>query len=95
MDFKLRPGQLQDAAACGRVCYEAFAAIARQQNFPPDIPSTEVAVDLLSMMLSHPGFYSVVAEASGQVVGSNFLDERSSVVGIGQSPWTPPSKTVE
>ena len=25
---------------------------------------------LLSMLLSHPGFYSVVAEADGQVVGS-------------------------
>ena len=34
-------------------------------------------------MLSHPAFYSVVAERGGAVVGSNFLDERSSVVGVG------------
>jgi GNAT superfamily N-acetyltransferase len=83
MDLELRPGKFEDAEVCGRICYEAFAAIARQQNYPPDVPSPEVAVGLLSMMLSHPGFYSVVAEANGQVVGSNFLDERSPVVGVG------------
>ena len=35
------------------------------------------------MLLGHPRFYSVVAEQDGRIVGSNFLDERSSVHGIG------------
>jgi predicted N-acetyltransferase YhbS len=35
------------------------------------------------MMLGHPGFYSLMAEVDGQVVGSNFLDERSPIVGVG------------
>src|SRR5687768_13862287 len=35
------------------------------------------------MLLGHRGFYSVVAEVNGGVVGSNFLDERSTVVGVG------------
>ena len=83
MDLKLRPGTAEDAEACGRICYEAFAAIARRHSFPSDFPAPEVAVGLLSMLLGHPGFYSVVAEVNGQVVGSNFLDERSSVVGVG------------
>ena len=26
------------------------------------------------MLLTHPGFYSVVAEDEGRIVGSNFLD---------------------
>jgi len=30
-----------------------------------------------------PKFYSVVAEHDGQVVGSNFLDERSTIAGVG------------
>lgn len=47
------------------------------------LPSAEAAVSPLSMLLSHRGFYSAVAEADGQVVGSNFLDERSSIVGVG------------
>jgi predicted N-acetyltransferase YhbS len=83
MDLKLRPGTPEDADACGRICYEAFGAIAKEHSFPPDIPAPEVGVGLLSMLLGHPGFYSVVAELNGKVVGSNFLDERSSIVGVG------------
>lgn len=82
MDLKLRPGRPEDAEACGRICYEAFTAIARKHNFPPDV-TAETGTGLLSMLLGHPGFYSVVAEANGQVVGSNFLDERSSITGVG------------
>jgi hypothetical protein len=41
------------------------------------------------MMLSHPGFFSVVAEAEGETVGSNFLDERSIVAGVGPITVTP------
>ncbi len=83
MELKLRPGKPEDAETCARICYEAFGAIARAHNFPPDIPAPEMAVGLLSMLLSNPQFYSVVAEANGQVVGSNFLDERSPVAGVG------------
>jgi N-acetylglutamate synthase-like GNAT family acetyltransferase len=35
------------------------------------------------MLLSHPGFFGVVAEAGGQVIASNFLDERSFIAGVG------------
>ncbi|MDQ4102689.1 MAG: GNAT family N-acetyltransferase [Actinomycetota bacterium] len=83
MELTLRPGKPEDAETCAQICYKAFTAIARQHNFPPDLPGPEAAVGLLSMMLSNPKFYSVVAEANGQVVGSNFLDERSTVVGVG------------
>jgi len=81
--FTLRPGRPMDAKACGHVCYEAFGTIARQHGFPSDFPSVDVAVDLMTMMLGHPRFFSVVAESDGEVVGSNFLDERSTVAGIG------------
>jgi predicted N-acetyltransferase YhbS len=80
---ELRAGTPEDAEACGRVCYEAFSAIAARHGFPPEIPSTEVATGLLTALLSHPGFYSVVAERDGETVGSNFLDERSRIAGVG------------
>ncbi|MGK5544999.1 GNAT family N-acetyltransferase [Streptomyces sp. URMC 127] len=83
MDLVLRPGTADDAVECGRICYEAFSRIAREHAFPPDIPSPEVGIALIEAGLTHPGFYSVVAELDGRIVGSNFLDERSSVVGIG------------
>jgi predicted N-acetyltransferase YhbS len=79
----LRPGRPEDAQACGRICYEAFLALAGRHGFPGDFPSAAVATDLLSTFLSHPGFYAIVAELDGQVVGSNFLDERSSIAGVG------------
>jgi len=83
MDVNLRGGTPDDAAECGRICFEAFAALARGHSFPPDFPSPEAASGALSMLLSHPGFFSVVAERDGVIVGSNFLDERSTIVGVG------------
>lgn len=83
MDLKLRPGTPEDAQACGQICYEAFGALATKHDFPADFPAPEVAVELISMLLGHPGFYSVVAESNGTIIGSNFLDERSTISGIG------------
>lgn len=83
MDLTLRPGRPDDAPTRGRICYEAFRSISDRHNFPRDFPSAEVATGLLAGLLSHPGFYAVVAELDGRVVGSNFLDERSAIAGVG------------
>ncbi len=83
MKIVLRRGTPADAQACGRIDYEAFRAVAESHKFPPDFPSVDAATATVTMMLSHPGFYSVVAELDGKIVGSNFLDERSIVGGIG------------
>ncbi len=81
--IQLRAGTPEDAEACGRICYEAFKTFAAHHNFPTEIPTPEFAVGVVSMMLSHPGFYSVVAEREGKVIGSNFLDERGAIGGVG------------
>jgi predicted N-acetyltransferase YhbS len=83
MKLTLRRGQPADAESCAAICYEAFKTIAQAHNFPPDIPSPALAAGLLSWMLSHPRFYTVVAELDGGIVGSNFLDERNGIYGIG------------
>jgi predicted N-acetyltransferase YhbS len=79
----LRPGLPTDADACGRVCYAAFGSLAARHNFPCDFPSVEVASGLMKMLLSHSHFFSIVAERDGRIVGSNFLDERSPIAGLG------------
>ena len=79
----VRQARTDDAAACGRICYEAFRKISTDHAFPPDFPTVEVSTGVLSMMFSHPGFYCVVAESDGKIVGSNCLDERSAIAGIG------------
>jgi len=83
MDVKLRPGTPEDAEVCGPICFEAFGAIAGRHGFTSDFPGPEAGIGLLSTSLSHPGFYSVVAEINGEVVGSNFLDERCAIAGVG------------
>jgi GNAT superfamily N-acetyltransferase len=79
----VRKARPDDAAACGRVCYEAFRKISTDHAFSPDFPSVEVSTGVLSMMFAHPGFYCVVAESDGKIVGSNCLDERSAIAGVG------------
>ncbi|HLK11489.1 MAG TPA: GNAT family N-acetyltransferase [Candidatus Binatia bacterium] len=83
MPITLRPGRPEDADECGRICHEAFRTINAEHGFPPDFPSPEAAAGLLATMLSHPGFHAVVAEADGRIVGSNVLDERSAIAGVG------------
>jgi predicted N-acetyltransferase YhbS len=79
----IRPATIDDAPEIGRIVFDAFAAIAGKHNYPLDIPLPEVAVGLTTGMIQHPGFYGVVAERDGQIIGSNFLDERSTISGIG------------
>lgn len=83
MNLLLRAGTPADAVACGRICFEAFDRLARRHGYPGDFPSPEAAIAMAESLLAHAGFYSVIAEQDGDVVGSNFLDERSSIVGVG------------
>jgi len=83
MNIKLRPGTREDAAACGVIDFEAFKSISTEHNFPWDFPSVEIATAVVTAMLANPGFYCVVAEADGKVAGSNFLDERNPISGVG------------
>jgi predicted N-acetyltransferase YhbS len=92
MDVILRSGTPADAAASGVIVFEAFKSIASEHNFPWDFPSAEIATGLVRTLLSHPGFYSVVAEKDGKIVGSNFLDERGPIAGIGPITVDPASQ---
>ena len=83
MTIALREGRRDDAAECGRICFEAFRAIADAHRFPPDMPSAEFATRVVASLLTHPGVHGVVAERDGKIVGSNFLDERDAISGVG------------
>lgn len=79
----IRRAAPEDADVCGHICYEAFSTISDHHRFPTDLPSPEIGVGLLRMLFSHPSFYGVVAESEGRLVGSNCLDERSLIAGVG------------
>jgi predicted N-acetyltransferase YhbS len=79
----IRRATAADAEVCGRICFEAFSTLADRHNFPRDFPAAEVPVRVLSTMFSHPAFFCVVAEQKGKVVGSNCMDERTTIAGLG------------
>jgi len=79
----IRQAREEDAGECGRICHAAFTQINLKHGFPPDFPNAEVATGVLSTLFKHPGFYCVVAEAKGKLIGSNCLDERTPIAGVG------------
>jgi predicted N-acetyltransferase YhbS len=83
MSIVIRPATPADAARCGQICFDAFTTISRAHNFPPDLPDVDHAIGLMTMFFSAPGFYCVVAKDNGTLLGSNCLDERSIIHGIG------------
>jgi GNAT superfamily N-acetyltransferase len=80
---QIRGATGEDVDVCGEICYRAFCAIADQHRFPHEFPSKKAAVGTLRGMISNPGFYGIVAELNGRIAGSNFMDERSAIAGIG------------
>src|SRR2546422_4448544 len=83
LNVTLRPGRVGDAPDLGKICYDAFNSISSKHGYPCDVPNAEMATRFLQSLLSHPKFYSVVAESNGKIVGINFLDERCSITGVG------------
>src|SRR5580704_11107540 len=82
-DIDVRIAKPEDAPVCGQICYDAFSTLNATHGFPCDFPGPEAPASVLSMMFSSPGFYCVVAEAGDRIVGSNCLDERSIIAGVG------------
>jgi GNAT superfamily N-acetyltransferase len=82
-EVTIRVATQDDAAVAGKICFDAFSAISTAHNFAPDLPAVEAGIGVLSSLFSTPGFYCVVAEVDGRIVGSNCLDERAIVHGLG------------
>jgi GNAT superfamily N-acetyltransferase len=81
-----------DAEVCGRICFEALRTLAERHNFLPDFPSPEHAIGVMSAVFSHPEFFCVVAEQGRKIIGSNCLDERAAIAGVGPITVDPNSQ---
>lgn len=79
----IRPATLEDAPVCAKICYDAFSTINAAHNFPCDFPGPEAALGVITAFFSAPGTYCVVAESNGRILGSNCLDERAIIHGVG------------
>jgi predicted N-acetyltransferase YhbS len=85
----LRRAEPADLEACAQICFEAFGDIHDHHRFPRDFPALEAAVAMLEAWIPHPRIGGVVAEADGKIVGSNFLDERDPIRGVGPITISP------
>jgi predicted N-acetyltransferase YhbS len=84
VNLVIRSGEAADAARCNSIFYAAFQANAERHNFPNEIaPPDSRSVASWARRLAHPGYYAVVAELDGRIVGSCLLDERDPIAGLG------------
>lgn len=83
MNLIIREATPEDVPAIGEICFDAFRLINEAHNFPPEIPTLEMAMGLMGMVVSLPGCYCVVAELDGVPVGSNAIWAEDHVAGIG------------
>lgn len=88
----LRAVAPDDADTVARIVYEAFAAVHDHHRFPRDFPTLEAADALVGSFIAHPSIWGVVAEHDGVVIGSNFVDERGPVRGVGPITVDPRSQ---
>jgi GNAT superfamily N-acetyltransferase len=83
MSIEVRSAVVNDADACGRICYEGFRAVNERYGFSPTFPSVEVATQRIGGFIRHPSVFGIVAEADGRIIGFNFLSERDPIRAVG------------
>jgi GNAT superfamily N-acetyltransferase len=82
-EITLREPTPEDAAALAQIVFDAFGGIHDHHRFDRDFPVLEAASGLIDAWVGHPSVWGVAAEIDGRLVGSNFLDERSPIRGVG------------
>jgi GNAT superfamily N-acetyltransferase len=90
----LREVERGDAEACAQICFDAFGGFHDHHRFPRDFPMLEAAAAIMGMWIPHPLVWGVVAEVDGRIVGSNFLDERDPIRGVGPITIDPKCQNV-
>ena len=90
----LRGAEPGDAEACAQTLFDAFGSFHDHHRFPRDFPVLEAAVGMMGMSIPHPSIWGVVAEIDGRIVGSNFLDERDPIKGVGPITVDPDCQNV-
>ena len=73
----------EDADACARIFFAAFASIAGRHNFPIEPGSPEFTRFAVGRMLGTEGIFGLIAEREGAIAGILFVDERGPIAAIG------------
>lgn len=80
----IRPATTADLPRLAQICYEAFEATNTALGLPPEWSSEQAVLEMLQGRLASPSCVSEVAvDATGSVVGSNFLVLGEEVAAFG------------
>jgi GNAT superfamily N-acetyltransferase len=90
----LREPRPEDAEAVAEIVFNAFGRIHDHHRFQRDFPELALARGLIEVWIAHPEVWGVVAEVDGKIVGSNFLDERDEISGVGPITVAPGAQNV-
>ena len=89
----LREVQPRDIQDCARIVFEAFGDIHDHHRFQRDFPTLEAATAMMEAWIPHPRCGAWSPRSDGEIVGSNFLDERDPIRASGRSRSTPRDRT--
>ena len=92
--MELREPTPEDAPALAQIVFDAFGEIHDRHRFERDFPALEIARGVIDNWIAHPSVWGVVAEADGGLLGSNFLDERDPIRGVGPITIAPAGQNV-
>ena len=90
----VREATPEDGEDCGQIFYDAFESIAMRHHLPIEPPSHEFTRYMVGQMLANDGFFGLVADRGGEVLGSAFVDERTVIAGIGPVTIDPAAQDV-
>lgn len=79
----IREAEPADVEACAQICFDGFASIHDGHNFPRDFAGLGATTMVITAQIGSPGVFGVVAEIDGNIIGSNFIDERDPIMAIG------------
>jgi GNAT superfamily N-acetyltransferase len=82
-ELVLREPRPEDAETIAEIVFNAFGQLHDHHRFQRDFPELALARGLIEVWIAHPEVWGVVAELDGKIVGSNFLDERDEISGVG------------
>jgi predicted N-acetyltransferase YhbS len=82
-EVTLREAEPGDIEACAQILFDAFGGLHDHHRFQRDFPELEAAMGMMQAWIPHPSIWGIVAEIKGRIVGSNFLDERDPIRGVG------------
>jgi GNAT superfamily N-acetyltransferase len=87
--IELRPMDRSDVGESSRVLYDAFREVHDYHRFPGAYPTLQFAAQLAGGLIDHPLIWGVAALSEGRIVGSNFIDERGPIRGVGPTSVDP------